>query len=115
MTLGERHIMGTALVNDARFSFVRTAVFAHTDLSYPVLDFFPGEGRENGHLGIGNLSHLGPDAATPLYQAQNTFSWGDDVAWTRGKHTLSFGAEVQRQESNLWDNPITSGSGASTA
>jgi hypothetical protein len=33
--------------------------------------------------------------------AQNTFGAGDDVAWTHGAHTITFGADILRVQSNV--------------
>ena len=62
------------LVNDVRVNFVRTTASGSTSLSYPALDCFPGEGRENGHVQIGSLNQLGPDGVAPLFEIQNTYS-----------------------------------------
>ena len=109
LTIGERRVASSTLVNEARVNFVRTYAHFFTNTSYSALDFFPGEGRQNGYLTIGDLNQLGPDATTPGLEVQNTFSVGDDVVWVRGKHTISFGADLERQQSNTCNSVFTNG------
>ena len=109
VTIGERRLASSTLVNDARFGFVRTNASAHTMAYNSALDFFPGENRQNGYLNIPGLSFLGPSAYTPDFAVQNTFSVGDDVVWTRGKHAISFGMEVERQQSNVMNSVFSNG------
>ena len=109
LTIGERRVASSTLVNEARVNFVRTYAHFYTNTSYSALDFFPGEGRQNGYLTIGGLNQLGPDATAPGLEVQNTFSFGDDVVWVRGKHTISFGADLERQQSNTYNNALTNG------
>jgi outer membrane receptor protein involved in Fe transport len=112
VTLSERH-MGNTFANDVRYSFVRTNANASTTLSNPPLQFYPGEGRQDGIVTIGGFSggfsQLGPDAVAPLYQIVNTHSVGDDLTWTKGKHTLSFGVDLARQQANTFSNVMTAG------
>jgi outer membrane receptor protein involved in Fe transport len=109
LTIGDRHLASNTLVNDARFSFTRTHVANNTSVSNSALDFFPGENRQNGYLTIPGLNSLGPTAYTPGFNIQNTFAAGDDVVWTRGKHNISFGMEVRRQQSGVMNSVFTNG------
>jgi len=110
LTLGERKIIGSGLTNDARFNFVRTVMKAFTNTSYPALDFFPGEGRQNGFVDIAGLSIVGPSFYTPANAIQNTYSLDDDVFWTHGNNTLEVGIEYGRQQSNVTNGTFTGGS-----
>jgi outer membrane receptor protein involved in Fe transport len=109
LTIGEKRLASSTLLNDARVSFVRTNESAHTTAYNSALDFFPGENRQNGYLNIPGVSFLGPSAYTPDFEVQNTYSVGDDVVWTRGRHTISFGMEVERQQSNVMNSVFTNG------
>ena len=65
----------------------------------------------DGTVGITGLTGLGLGGASPMpeLQLQNRFSEGDDIAWTKGSHSMGFGVSVDRvQSSVLW--PFTSGS-----
>ena len=45
----------------------------------------------------------------PELQLQNRYSEGDDIAWTKGSHSMRFGASVDRVQSSVYW-PFTSGS-----
>ncbi len=109
LTIGERRLASSTLLNDARVNFVRTNASAHTSVSNPALVFFPGENRQNGYLTIPGLSSLGPAAYTPDFEIQNTYSAGDDVVWTRGRHSIAFGLEMERQQSQVMNSVFTNG------
>jgi len=105
-TTEEKHIFSPTLVNTARVSFSRTKVTASEVNSYPALQFFPGlPPTSDGAITITGLTGLGLGAASPMpeLQLQNRFSEGDDIAWTKGSHSLRFGASVDRVQSDtLW-------------
>ena len=109
LTIGERRLASSTLLNDARVNFVRTNASAHTSVSNPALVFFPGENRQNGYLTIPGLSSLGPAAYTPDFEIQNTYSAGDDVVWSRGRHSIAFGLEMERQQSQVMNSVFTNG------
>ena len=101
-TLEEKHLFSATVVNQARFSFVRTFEKSVSTGSTAPLDFFPGrpEGQD-AEVIPGTLSGVGAGILTPDELVQNKFGAGDDVAWTHGAHTLTFGAEVTRVQSNI--------------
>jgi hypothetical protein len=111
-TTEEKHIFSPTMVNTARVSFSRTKVTASEVDSYPALQFFPGGPKvADGTVSITGLTGLGLGGASPMpeLQLQNRFSEGDDIAWTKGSHSMGFGVSVDRvQSSVLW--PFTSGS-----
>ena len=103
--LEDRHIFSPSVINIVRASFSRTNVFAAAGATHPALQLFPGAGRPDATLTIPGLTGLGTGAASPepAGQVQNRYSEGDDVAWTRGAHSLRFGASVDRvQSATLW-------------
>ena len=102
-TLGSTMIVSSSLVNDARFTFVRTNMRAFTNVSNPALQFFSsyGENRQDGTVNVPGFSPVGPSAFTPDYEVQNTFAVSDNVFWTRGKHSLEVGLEFRRLQSPL--------------
>lgn len=112
-TLEERHIFSPELVNVIRASFSRPTR-ASSELT-PVtangvepLQFFPVKGLEDGFINdvAAGLTPLGPATGTGHFVfAENRFTEGDDVLWTRGAHSIRFGISVARLQNNSW-NPI---------
>ena len=103
VTLGSTKILTPSLVNDARFSFVRTNMRALTSASNPALQFFRsyGENRQDGNVNVPGFSPIGPSNFTPDYEIQNTFAVSDGIFWTRGKHSVEAGLEFRRLQSPL--------------
>jgi hypothetical protein len=100
--LEERHIASANVINLARFTFVRTNERAETSTpqaSNSPMQFVPG--RQDGMATIQGAMVIGANQALPYYIVQNKFSGGDDVAWTRGAHSLKFGVNVVRVQTNL--------------
>jgi hypothetical protein len=95
----ERHIISPEILNLARVSFVRTREGSDLTNNEPGLSFFPD--RKNGTISITGLSPLGSSIFLPFYFVQNKFSEGDDVYWTMGRHSIRFGADITRVQSNL--------------
>jgi hypothetical protein len=102
-TLEEKHLFSATIVNEVRFSFVRTF---EKSISSPgasgVLNLFPGraEGQDAEILPL-PFAGVGAGILTPDELVQNKFGGGDDVVWTRGAHTITFGGEVTRVQSNI--------------
>jgi hypothetical protein len=103
ITIGDKKIFSSNLVNDARFTFVRTNMRAFTTVTNPALQFFSsyGEARQDGTVGIPGISGIGPSAFTPDFEIQNTYAVADDIVWVRGKHTFEVGLEFRRLQSPL--------------
>jgi hypothetical protein len=104
ITLQEKHLFSNAVVNEARFSFVRTyeKLVSNGSTANDPLNFFPG--RRDGQDALlvpGTIAAVGAGLFTPGRFVQNRFGGGDDVEWTRGAHTLSFGAGITRVQSNV--------------
>jgi hypothetical protein len=101
-TIEERHIFSPTLVNLARISFVRNNEAGEFPKIIPVLQFYPGEGRQDGTLSIGgNISALTSGPA--FYVIPNKFTEGDDIIWTHGAHEIKGGASVERRQENAWN------------
>ena len=95
-TLSENHIFSSTVLNSARFSYSRTApaTFTPTNIIGPQYSFVTGQ--PIGSVTISGLTALGPQSLSPSFSAQNVFAWSDDLFYTRGKHSLKFGALVNR-------------------
>ena len=110
MTIGERRLASNTLVNDATVSFVRTNSSARSSFETPLLEFYPTSGFQNGKVQVTGLATLGPDVVTPELQIVDTYSASDDVVWTHGKHTLSFGLGLSRAQIHTMSSVFTNGS-----
>ncbi len=61
-------------------------------------------GLEDGFINITSIpGGLGGAAAEIFFSTKTGFTWADDILWTRGSHTIRFGASVARQQSNTWN------------
>jgi Carboxypeptidase regulatory-like domain len=108
-TLQERHIFSSNVVSSVRFTFVRTYESSYSSALAPAdyvsgsdpLDFFPGRNEDADVIPCGVCSSVGSDQFVSDTIAQNTFGVGDDIAWNHGKHTVTFGADLERIQSNI--------------
>lgn len=97
-TLSENHVFSASLLNTARFSYSRTAI---SDLAAPGPtgpEFSLVPGQIIGTISIGGITALGPDTSAPTDFRQNIFTWSDDLFYTRGRHSLKFGALINRYQ-----------------
>lgn len=104
LTIGDKNLFSSNLINDVRFSFNRTNMRAFVTAEHPALQFFNfyGENRQDGTVTItGGPTPIGPSAFTPDFEIQNTFSLADDLFWNHGNHTFEIGAEFRRLQSPL--------------
>ena len=107
VALEETHTFTPALLNMARFGFNRTVSIAPTALR-PInplaantsLGFDPG--LPVGTIGVTGLTQFqGGLGAVGEYDFHyNSFQAYDDLYWTRGKHSLKFGFNAERIQSN---------------
>ena len=104
VTIGDKKVFSSNLINDARFTFTRSKMRAFVTGENPVLQFFSfyGENRQDGTVVVsGGPTPIGPSAFTPDFELQNVFSLNDDVFWVHGKHSFEIGAEFRRLQSPL--------------
>jgi outer membrane receptor protein involved in Fe transport len=102
----ERHVFSPTLINLVRASFSRPNQYAipgaspaNAPASVSSIDFFPE--RLAGQIQVTGLSRIGQDNShLPYNLGLNRFSWADDVLWTRGAHSLRFGAQLDRVQYN---------------
>ena len=83
LALSETHIFGSNLVNEFRFSLVRR------DLGFPENDPKSPTAAISGLFTIGGASNFPQSRVTDAYQFSNT------ATWTKGRHTLRFGADIR--------------------
>jgi len=105
LTLSQNHIFSPSLLNTFRFSYSRTllSLASPSGIIGPQYSFLPG--KEIGIINIGGVTALGPNRNAPGLFVQNIFTWSDDLFYTRGRHSLKFGALI-----NHFQNYINSGS-----
>jgi len=92
VTVSENHIFSPTLLNTFRFSFARTANSSpRFGPDAPGLNFV--EGQPMGGLGISGVSEVAPNR--PVLDASlDRYSFGDDVFFTFGRHSLKFGTLI---------------------
>jgi len=106
-TIEERHVFSANLVNLARMSFVRPAEYGavvNPHLTAPSgthpLEFYPGQGIQDGSISITGLTGIGPSGILPTFVVPNRFTEADDMYWTRGAHNFKFGISIERFQQN---------------
>jgi len=112
-TVGWRRIITPNMVNLAHVSYSRPGTF---EFQLPTvgrgivngqdpLAFFGGAnnaGRPDGIVAITPFNGIGSGLQLPFNTTQNRFTEGDDLTWTHGAHTMRFGANVARLQSNTF-------------
>ena len=108
--LSDVHIFSPTIVNEFRFGYVRhngsifgtgqdgvgfalqnnVALFPAPVLGFPNIAF-----NYSGQLS-GNSEFTSWGGGDPNLNIENRFQWADNVSWTRGSHTLKFGADIRR-------------------
>lgn len=100
VTLSENHIATNNLINTARLSFSRTSlnIKASDLVGPPGSNFVSGQGigvfSIEGALGVVSGSGYGP--ANAGYKIQDVYTASDDIFYNHGRHSLQFGALVNR-------------------
>ncbi|HEY3454494.1 MAG TPA: TonB-dependent receptor [Bryobacteraceae bacterium] len=109
-----------ALVNDASFGLARIWIplFSTTaDGNYIGKAGLTGMPPGNASLAFPAINFAGPNAPNtwgttgPFNEAENNFTFADNLAWVRGRHSLTFGFQIQRLQDNR--TPADTGSNAS--
>jgi Carboxypeptidase regulatory-like domain len=106
LTVEERHIFSANVVNNARFMYTRTYESSFSDstlTSSDPLNFNPGRFPEVASVSpdLFTVGSVGSNQFVSDAIAQNSFGAGDDVAWNHGAHTITFGADILRVQSNI--------------
>jgi Carboxypeptidase regulatory-like domain len=128
VSVEERHTISPKLLNLAHVGFSRTYEDAFVNGSpvvsngsvsagtiatagiHPLQFFGTSAGREDGTVALGSgLTSVGASTTLPFYLVPNKFQFGDDVIWTSGAHSLTFGANVTRLRENTWAPFIVGG------
>ena len=114
--LEEKHIISPNAINQVRFSFSRTNERADQNfLSDPATDplqlylangfaapfYTPGQREDGNFIVAGGTSPVGPGATARFHLIEDKFTGGDDISWTHGAHSITFGASVTRVQDNI--------------
>jgi outer membrane receptor protein involved in Fe transport len=115
LTLEEKRIWSNNVIGTTRFGFTRTLVNSFTTQSYPLMQFsganlYEGQGYPpmDGSLTISGISGLGAGQIDPFLFIQNKYSYAEDIFWTKGAHSIRFGGEVKRVQSDA-NHPFPGG------
>jgi hypothetical protein len=88
LTFGYTAVLTNNLVNSFRFAFGRV------NPKFPINSPFP----QGPQINIAGLDNFGESDIIPQGRTQNTFQYLDTVSWTRGRHTIKFGADLNRYQ-----------------
>ena len=107
-SLSETHVFSPNLVNKATFGYSRGAFFFDSNTTVPVPGWIHG-GQPVGAVVVGGgttlngaaqITNGGTNAGSNLRAVRNLFTGSDQISYTRGRHTVTFGGWVQRIQSN---------------
>lgn len=111
-------VFSPTVVNSARFAFARFASnqgrpdndISKQDPSIPQnLSFIPGlpfgyltigTPSSYGSIGSGSVSALGSFVTTPGHFSKNTWQWSDDLLYSKGRHSVGIGVNIERMQYN---------------
>ena len=100
-TLNNTHVFAGSVVNEFMAGATRTDLNTTNEIivNLPQATFtgFTPLGR-NGTVSIGGFSTIGGASIDPRLSALNVFQFKDDVSYSRGGHSIRFGAEFTRYQ-----------------
>jgi TonB-dependent Receptor Plug Domain. len=99
-TVQDRKTFGHGLINELRFGINRTAASTSIVNTHPGLSISLLPGRPFGMLDIAGMSLIGNSPLFPLGDFSTVYQIQDQLSRTYGRHTLKFGAEFRRLQSN---------------
>ncbi len=109
--LKHTHVLGSQWVNQASFGFSRLAVpieNATIDGQYPIKAGLRGLPPGEADSSFPEVAFLGPNApagwrgtdARAFTEYLNNFTLQDNLSWTHGRHTTTFGFQAQRMDAD---------------
>jgi len=111
--ISNTRIFSPSLVNEFRFGYNGFYNDYANELQFkrdPIKEFGIGlidpapEAWGTPGVSILGFSGFGDDVNGPFIVYDHTFQWIDNVSWTRGVHSLKFGAEIRRDRFNQTGN-----------
>jgi hypothetical protein len=117
-TVAETHSFSANVINSARFGYSRvfqggpagaTAINPNTaDTAFGAIPGYDAPAvfiNNNTSIFTGGLTSFNPQT-----NHWNSFQFYDDAFWTKGKHALKFGFNVERDQNNIFRSPRPGGS-----
>ena len=99
-TVQDRRTLGHEILNELRFGINRTTASSSIIDTHPGLSISLVPGRPFGTIDIAGMSLVGNSAVIPLGDFSTVYQLQDQLSRTIGRHTLKFGAEFRRIQSN---------------
>jgi len=99
-SIQDRRNIEREMVNELRFGINRTTASTSIIDTHPGLSIALAPGRSFGTLNITGMSLVGNAALFPLGDFSTVYQVQDQLSLTSGRHTLKFGAEFRRIQSN---------------
>jgi hypothetical protein len=103
MTLSQTHVFSPTLLNTARLSASRQALFTFATpapaVSGPQFIFIPG--RLPGQISVTGLTNIAGDTCSPSKEPQDVITGSDDVFYTRGRHSFKFGTLINYYQQHI--------------
>ena len=96
----DRRSLGQEVFNELRFGINRTTASTSIIDTHPGLSISLVPGRPFGMIDIAGMSLLGNSAVIPLGDFSTVYQVQDQLSFTNGRHTLKFGAQFRRIQSN---------------
>ena len=96
----DRRNIGHDILNELRFGINRTTASTSVVDTHPGLSISLVPGRPFGTIDVAGMSLLGNSALVPLGDFSTVYQVQDQISRTIARHTLKFGAEFRRIESN---------------
>jgi Carboxypeptidase regulatory-like domain/TonB dependent receptor len=100
LTVQDRSNFGSEMFNELRFGVNRTTASTSIVDTHPGLSISLVPGRPFGMLDIAGMSLFGNSPAIPLGDFSTVYQVQDQLSRTTGGHTVTFGGEFQRIQSN---------------
>ena len=97
LTLAESHVFSPALLNTARFSISRTnaPLLSGPSLNLTGPQYSLVQGESLGGISVGSgVTGLGGNGLSPNRKTQNIYTTGEDLFYTKGRHSLKFGTMI---------------------
>ena len=115
-TIAETHTFGPALVNSVRAGYHRSylggpagATAVNPASADPSLGMVPGLSAGAVYAGTLQIFYGGLAGQAPQINAWNSWQVYDDAFWTKGKHSIKFGGDVERIDANMLASPRPGG------
>ena len=117
-TIAETHSFSANVVNSARFGFNRItqggpagAIPTNPAAANAAFGIFPGlDAPQVAIAGANNILFSGGvTSSTPQTNHWNAFQFYDDAFWTKGKHSIKIGGNVERDQLNVFKDSFPGG------